>query len=115
MSLTGRVPRPLRGGPRISRSWLDADGPSRATVWRHIRGLRHQPPGAARKRSQRREVFCAALEQAEQLFTAAEAVGDATRPILLFYGLSQAGRAIAAASTDADSNHYRLSGHGIAV
>jgi hypothetical protein len=60
-------------------------------------------------------VFCAALEQAEQLFAAAEAVGDATRPILLFYGLSQAGRAIAAASTGVDSNHYRLSGHGIAV
>jgi hypothetical protein len=109
------IPRPLRGGPRISRTWLDADSPSRPTAWRHIRGLRHQPPGAARKRNQRRDVFCAALEQAEQLFTAAEAVSDAARPILLFYGLNQAGRAIAAASTDVDGNHYRLSGHGIAV
>src|SRR5216684_2416922 len=106
MSLIDPVPRPLRGGPRISRSWQDVEGPSRPAVWRLIRGLRHQPPGAARKRTQRREVFCAALEQAEQLFTAAEAVGDATRPILLFYGLIQAGRAIAAASTDADSGHY---------
>jgi hypothetical protein len=113
--LTSPIPKPLRGGPRISRTWLDAEGPPRPTVWRQIRGLRHHPPRAARKRNQRREVFCAALEQAEQLFTAAEAVGDAARPILLFYGLSQAGRAIAAASTDVDANHYRLSGHGIAV
>jgi hypothetical protein len=53
------------------------------------------------------------LEQAEQLFAAAQAVGYASRPILLFYGLSQAGRAIAAASTAADHDHFKLSGHGI--
>jgi len=58
-------------------------------------------------------VFCAALEQAEQLLTAAETVGHASRPILLFYGLSQAGRAVAAASTAVDGNHFRLNGHGI--
>jgi hypothetical protein len=53
------------------------------------------------------------LEQAEQLFAAAQAVGYASRPILLFYGLSQAGRAIAAASTAADDDHFKLNGHGI--
>jgi hypothetical protein len=47
------------------------------------------------------------------LFTAAAAIDYATRPILLFYGLSQAGRAVAAASTAADNDSYRLSGHGI--
>jgi hypothetical protein len=47
------------------------------------------------------------------LFTAAETVGYASRPIMLFYGLSQAGRAIAAASTAADNNNFRLVGHGI--
>jgi hypothetical protein len=47
------------------------------------------------------------------LFTAAAAVDYASRPILLFYGLSQAGRAVAAASTAADNDSYRLSGHGI--
>jgi hypothetical protein len=47
------------------------------------------------------------------LFTAAETVGYASRPILLFYGLSQAGRAIAAASTAADNNNFRLTSHGI--
>jgi hypothetical protein len=49
------------------------------------------------------------------LLTAAGAAGYASRPILLFYGLSQAGRAIAAASTAADNNTCRLSGHGIKV
>ena len=66
-------------------------------------------------KGQRREVFSAALEQAEQLFEAAETVGDASRPILLFYGLSQAGRAVAAVSTDLDNNHYRLVGHGVTM
>lgn len=61
----------------------------------------------------RKRVFGSALEQAEQLFAAAEGAGYASRPILLFYGLSQAGRAIATASTAADNNSYKLSGHGI--
>jgi YaaC-like Protein len=107
------LPMPLRGGPKIGRT-LDAETPRRATVWRHIRALRHQPPGRARE-GQRREVFCAALEQAEQLYAAAETVGDAARPILVFYGLSQAGRAVAAASTEVDDEHFTLSGHGISV
>lgn len=47
------------------------------------------------------------------MFTAAGAVGYASRPILVFYGLSQAGRAIAAASTAADNNGYQLRKHGI--
>ena len=47
------------------------------------------------------------------MFTAAEEIGYASRPILLFYGLSQAGRAIAAASAKADNNNFKLTGHGI--
>ena len=35
-----------------------------------------------------------------------------TRPV---YGLSRAGRAVAAASTEADNSSYRLTGHGICV
>jgi hypothetical protein len=53
-----------------------------------------------------------ALEQAEQMFRAATVVGAATQPLLLFYGLSQAGRAIAAASC-VDHNAWQLMGHGI--
>jgi hypothetical protein len=96
----------------VSSSTFTASRPSRLTVWREIRALRSHPPGRAGK-GDRKRVFGSALEQAEQLLTAAGAVGYASRPILLFYGLSQAGRAIAAASTAADNNSYRLSGHGI--
>ncbi|MEJ3741743.1 YaaC family protein [Actinomycetes bacterium KLBMP 9797] len=53
------------------------------------------------------------MEQAEQLFAASTTVDYSARPILLFYGLSQAGRAVAAASTSAGSQEWRLSKHGI--
>jgi len=56
------------------------------------------------------------MEQAEQFFTAAEAVGPATKPVLLFYALSQASRSIAAASVSAAQAHWRLGGgHGLTV
>jgi hypothetical protein len=87
---------------------------SRAAAWPKLRALRAVPPGRA-LRGARKEVFSSALEQAEQLFRAAADVGYASRPLLLFYGLSQAGRAIAAASTSAGNNGWRLSGHGISA
>jgi hypothetical protein len=82
--------------------------------WRLLRSLRASPPGRA-ARGERRETFGAALEQSEQLFLAAGQVGVQSRPLLVFYGLSQAGRAIAAASTAAGNDDWRLSGHGIRV
>jgi hypothetical protein len=60
-------------------------------------------------------VFNAALEQSEQLFAAASTVDYASRPILAFYGLSQAGRAIAACATGIRGNGWELVGHGITV
>jgi hypothetical protein len=77
--------------------------------WEPLRHLRHRPPGAAAT-GRRREVFVAALEQAEQLFHAAGNVSPAARPLPLFYGLSQAGRAIAASRPQPD---WVLRGHGI--
>lgn len=65
-------------------------------------------------RGERKVVFGAALEQAEQLFAAAESVTPATSPLLLFYGLSQAGRAVAAAAVGKDNaDKWQLRGHGI--
>lgn len=78
--------------------------------WSALRALRSSPPERASSGA-RRKTFSSALEQAEQLFDAAAAVGIATQPILAFYGLSQAGRAIAAAYADGDK--WRLTGHGI--
>jgi hypothetical protein len=81
-------------------------------MWQLLRTLHHKPPGRAAK-GHRRDTFSAALEQAEQLFAAAETVGAASRPILIFYGVSQLGRAVAAASMMLSNREYRLSGHGI--
>lgn len=53
----------------------------------------------------RKSVFHMALEQAQQLFSAAAQVGYESRPLLLFYGLNQAGRALAAASEHLRPNH----------
>ncbi|WP_420850188.1 YaaC family protein [Planosporangium flavigriseum] len=78
-----------------------------------LRSLRHNPPGWASKGA-RKATFDAALEQAEQLFTAAQLVTPAASPLLLFYGLSQAGRAVAAAVIGKEySNQWQLKGHGI--
>lgn len=55
-------------------------------------------------------MFVSALEQAEQLMRAAADVGPAASPLPLFYAVSQAGRAIAAARLD---DPWRLSGHGL--
>jgi hypothetical protein len=63
-----------------------------------LRATRYALPGSARVHSDRRVTYVAALHQAEDLFSADKA-GPASSPLLLFYGLSQAGHAIAAAST----------------
>ncbi len=93
------------------QTWLDLQTTPPRIAWQMIRNLRHKPPGSAAGGA-RKQTFNAALEQAEQLFIAAENVGPATRPLLVFYGISQAGRAVAAAS-NLKNTRYRLSGHGI--
>ncbi len=60
----------------------------------------------------RRAVFAASLEQSEQLFKAARAADDGIRPMLLFYGLSQATRAVAAAAMKLDEG-WRPTAHGL--
>jgi hypothetical protein len=78
-----------------------------------VRALRAYPPGFA-ARGKRRRVFGSALEQFEQLLAASHHVGPATAPITLFYSLSQAGRAIAAAHIS-DTRRWELRGHGLEV
>ncbi|MBT8227941.1 MAG: hypothetical protein HKP61_01005 [Dactylosporangium sp.] len=46
---------------------------------------------------------------------AASTAGYATRPVQLFYALSQAGRAIVAASPRIDNQSWRASGHGLSA
>lgn len=78
--------------------------------------MRSGPPGAATT-GRRRDVFCAALEQAEELLGAAARVGNPVRPLPLFYGLSQAGRAVAACASalNDQSEEWWLSGHGLST
>ncbi len=96
--------------PIHSYADLQAIPPKR--MWQLLRTMRHSPPGRAGSGAQR-ETFDAAMEQAEQLFLAAQSVGTATRPLLLFYGVAQLGRAVAAASMRLDNDEYKLSGHGL--
>jgi hypothetical protein len=80
-------------------------------VWWKLRSLRANPPGTGGHAS-RHSTFCAAIEQSEQLFTAAAQVGYAARPLPLFYGLSQAGRALTACF-ELDDDSWLLRSHGI--
>ena len=75
-----------------------------------IRATRASPPGHASADDHRREVYCAALAQFDELIVSASSVGPASRPLPLFYALSQAGRAIAAANA---KRAWQLSGHGL--
>jgi YaaC-like Protein len=82
-------------------------------AWEQLRGTRWNPPPVASACPERRKTYVFALEQAEQMFRAAAGAGVATRPLLAFYGLSQAGRAVAAAATAATGDEWALEGHGI--
>lgn len=79
--------------------------------WRRVRGTRASPPALAGQDDDRRRVYQAALQQAEELWDAAAAVGPASRPLALFYCLSQAGRAVCAAWTA--EAEWRPKRHGL--
>lgn len=81
-------------------------------AWQSLRMLRAQPPGGVNS-DERRAVFTAALEQSEELMRAAGDVGYSARPLPLFYSLSQAGRAVAAARLAGPA--WRLARHGIGM
>ena len=80
-------------------------------VLRSLRALRHDPPGYA-KQGARRTMFQSSLNQCEQFLDAASRSGVATKPVQLFYGLSQAGRAIVA-EPRVGNQAWQVSGHGL--
>lgn len=88
--------------------------------WRSIRTIRAEPQGALasilRSDKSRWREFHMALEQAQQQFAAADRIGYESRPLNLFYGLSQAGRAIAAGSRllgRGTDHQWQANGHGL--
>ncbi|MGW7450173.1 YaaC family protein [Streptomyces sp. NPDC054787] len=82
-------------------------------AWERLRASRSNPPGRASDPGARRKTYAAALEQTGQMFRAAAVVDPATRPLQVFYGLNQAGRAIAAASWSLKGQDWKLESHGI--
>ncbi|MGI5523047.1 YaaC family protein [Micromonospora sp. CA-259024] len=84
------------------------------STWRNLRSLRHDPPGFANGRGARRSTFQAALEQCEQFTKAATSADYATRPLQLFYALSQGSRAVVAASPRIGQS-WRVHGHGLSA
>ena len=73
--------------------------------------MRSSPPAVAGADEERKLVFQSALAQAEELWEAASVVGPASRPLPLFYCMSQAGRAVCAAS--AVPGEWRPLKHGL--
>lgn len=76
-----------------------------------IRALRSDPPGMASD-GKRGKTFGACLEQFEQLLRAGREAPPASAPILLFYALAQAGRAILAAHAP---QPWEVHGHGLSI
>lgn len=76
-----------------------------------IRALRSNPPGMAGD-GKRGKTFGASLEQFEQLLRAGRQSAPASAPILLFYALAQAGRAVLAAHAP---QPWEVHGHGLRV
>jgi hypothetical protein len=75
-----------------------------------IRATRADPPGRASSEPERRATYGAALQQFDELLSAAGVAGHASRPLPLFYALSQAGRALAAAHCES----WVVRAHGLA-
>jgi hypothetical protein len=81
-----------------------------ATIRYRLRLARTEVQVGTPAKDHRRRTFWAALQQFEELLDAAGNVGSASRPLPLFYALSQAGRAITAAH---GSVPWELRGHGL--
>ena len=94
-------------------TYFDLEVRPPAESWRLLRRLRANPPVPPASSVLRRHTFQAALEQAEQQFRAAASVSYESRALNLYYGLSQAGRAIAAGASTLTGNDWTLSGHGL--
>ena len=80
-------------------------------AWRKIRAKRHQLPGNAWQNT-RQLSFAAAIDRVQQFFRLSDQAGYETKPILLYYGLNQAARAIVAVGAP-PNEPWQLTGHGV--
>lgn len=77
--------------------FTSADIPSGLDPVTAIRTTRSRPPELAKDSAERRDSYRAAIAQFEELLAAASHAGPASRPLLLYYALTQGGNAILAA------------------
>ena len=96
----------------LGKTWEDLEKADSNLTWQHIRSLRVSGCGFAQSGT-RRSIFRAALQQSEQLFQASNSVDYSARPLLLYYGLSQACLAILQASPRLVSGETSPKGHGM--
>lgn len=87
--------------------------PASEQAIRWVGQTRAAPPGRATESDERRALYGSSLQQFEEMISAAFVVGPATKPLQLYYALSQAGRAILAAWADeVEVRHHGLTqGH----
>jgi hypothetical protein len=83
-------------------------------VLRLIQATRHQPPGFAANDATRHRRYGSSLQQFDELIAASRNCGPASRPLPLFYALSQAGLAICAAYKQTAGGQTKAS-HGLTV
>ncbi|MFF3767397.1 YaaC family protein [Streptomyces sp. NPDC001922] len=83
-------------------------------AWERLREYRWSPPSGAGDGARCR-TFVSALDQMEQIFHAAAMTDLCALPLQVFHGLSQAGRAIAAAAGRLGHEDWRLVAPGIAT
>src|SRR5487761_305066 len=79
-----------------------------SVLWDWLRLTRWDPPGESKNNPVVAATYRAALEQFQELMDSAASVGYPARPLPLFYALSQAGRAIAAARGGHDHQVHGL-------
>jgi hypothetical protein len=79
--------------------------------WRELRATRADRPVYAAS-GERKRVYVTALEQAEELWSAASSVGEVARPIVLYYALIQALQAWVA-GTRSGTDWRSPAGHGL--
>jgi hypothetical protein len=96
----------------LGKTWEDLEKADPDLTWQHIRSLRVSGCGFAQSGT-RRSVFRAGLQQSEQLFQASNSVDYSARPLLLYYGLSQACLAILQASPRLTPEETSPKGHGM--
>lgn len=108
----------------MAKLLIDGGRWSVAESWRTIRTVRADIPARFAKTltGERKAVFHTALEQAQQQFAAAANIGYESRSLNLFYGLAQAGRALAACSDSLRKNHgdemnkqWQGKAHGLSI